>query len=474
MAYRIVLRRDTSINWTTNNPVLLLGEPGYETDTARMKIGDGSTLWADLPYYIGYDITALDTDLIPATGGTYDLGATSGYSWRDLYLSGNTIYLGDATLSAVGSSVSMDTIILGGPTADGGVILSATGGYLTSDGSLVVGPTGATGETGPIGAQGDIGNTGATGATGSNFTGYDYEIHVSQVDGNDTTGDGSLLNPVATITYALTLLTGSRKTIIVHPGGYSENVTVANTNTTIATTELTGANTLLYGTLTIGTLGSGSRISGLKMTNLVISGTAQAYISNCTVDTQVTKSSSGYVEIINSELQCTLGIQISGSNITIINGNKNVAVSVSNASAQVIIKGCNSVVTPSASAGNLAIVDCIVTALGGNGITITGVSTTLTLLNSQVLVAAGNNVAPISVAGIYTIINTIYGKPRSSLTGTSTDSIDYFQFVNADRLLMQNGTAPSVSLAGGGILYVEAGALKYRGSSGTVTPIAPA
>ena len=301
---------------------------------------------------------------------------------------------------------------------------------------------------------------------------YSYEIHVSQVDGSDTTGTGTLLNPVATITYALTLLTGSRKTIIVHPGSYSESVTVANTNTTIATTELTGANTLLSGTLTIGTTGSGTRISGLKMSNLVISGTAQAYISNCTVDTQVTKSSSGYVEIINSEMQCTLGIQISGAGITIINGNKNVAVAVSNVSAQVIIKGCNSVVTPSASAGNLAIVDCIVTALGGNGITITGASTTLTLLNSQVLVTAGNNVAPISVAGIYSIINTIYDKPNSTLTGTSTNAIDYFQFVNADRLLMQNGTAPSVSLAGGGILYVEAGALKYRGSSGTITTIA--
>ena len=303
---------------------------------------------------------------------------------------------------------------------------------------------------------------------------FQYEIHVSQIDGNDTTGDGSLLNPVATITYALTLLTGSRKTIIVHPGTYTENVTVASGNTTIATSELTGANTLLSGTLTIGSLGSGSRISGLKMSNLVISGTAQAYISNCTVDTQVTKSSSGYVEIINTEMQCISGIQISGSGTIIINGNKNVGISVSNASAQVIVKGCNSVVTPSASAGNLAIVDCIVTALGGNAITITNSATTLTLLNSQVLVQAGNNVAPISVAGIYSIINTIYDKPNSSITGTNTNSIDYFQFINADRLLMQNGTAPSVSLSGGGILYVEAGELKYRGSSGTVTPIAPA
>ena len=34
--------------------------------------------------------------------------------------------------------------------------------------------------------------------------------------------------------------------------------------------------------------------------------------------------------------------------------------------------------------------------------------------------------------------------------------------------------APSVSPTGGGILYVENGALKYRGTNGTVTTIAPA
>lgn len=37
-----------------------------------------------------------------------------------------------------------------------------------------------------------------------------------------------------------------------------------------------------------------------------------------------------------------------------------------------------------------------------------------------------------------------------------------------------NGTAPTTSPAGGGQLYADAGALKWRGSSGTVTTIAPA
>ncbi len=42
-------------------------------------------------------------------------------------------------------------------------------------------------------------------------------------------------------------------------------------------------------------------------------------------------------------------------------------------------------------------------------------------------------------------------------------------------LFIANATAvPSANPSGGGILYVEAGALKYRGSSGTITTIAPA
>ena len=36
-------RRDTASNWTTNNTVLLAGELGYETDSKKFKIGDGST-----------------------------------------------------------------------------------------------------------------------------------------------------------------------------------------------------------------------------------------------------------------------------------------------------------------------------------------------------------------------------------------------------------------------------------------------
>lgn len=51
--YQIQFRQDTSTNWAVNDPVLALGEPGWETDTGRLKIGDGVSVWTSLDYYFG-------------------------------------------------------------------------------------------------------------------------------------------------------------------------------------------------------------------------------------------------------------------------------------------------------------------------------------------------------------------------------------------------------------------------------------
>lgn len=48
---QIKLRRDTSANFTSKNPVLGVGEPAYETDTKKLKIGDGTTAYTQLEYF---------------------------------------------------------------------------------------------------------------------------------------------------------------------------------------------------------------------------------------------------------------------------------------------------------------------------------------------------------------------------------------------------------------------------------------
>lgn len=46
----IIPRHDISTNWTLNDPILTLGEYGVEDDTHRIKRGDGTSKWSELPY----------------------------------------------------------------------------------------------------------------------------------------------------------------------------------------------------------------------------------------------------------------------------------------------------------------------------------------------------------------------------------------------------------------------------------------
>ena len=51
MASIIQIRRDTASDWTSANPTLAQGELALETDTLKLKAGDGTTAWTSLAYY---------------------------------------------------------------------------------------------------------------------------------------------------------------------------------------------------------------------------------------------------------------------------------------------------------------------------------------------------------------------------------------------------------------------------------------
>ena len=58
---RLSIRRGTKDAWESENTILLEGEPGWELDTRRLKIGDGETAWNDLNYYTVGDSEASGT-----------------------------------------------------------------------------------------------------------------------------------------------------------------------------------------------------------------------------------------------------------------------------------------------------------------------------------------------------------------------------------------------------------------------------
>lgn len=67
----------------------------------------------------------IGSDLLPSADSAYDLGSSS-FKWKSLYLSGNTIFLGDASISASGTSITLPA----------GSTIGETGTVLDSDKAL--------------------------------------------------------------------------------------------------------------------------------------------------------------------------------------------------------------------------------------------------------------------------------------------------------------------------------------------------
>jgi hypothetical protein len=72
MTTRIQIRRGTAAAWTSANPQLSSGEQGLETDTGKVKYGDGVTLWNELSYFSGgavawEDVTDKPSEFAPST-----------------------------------------------------------------------------------------------------------------------------------------------------------------------------------------------------------------------------------------------------------------------------------------------------------------------------------------------------------------------------------------------------------------------
>lgn len=85
---KLQIRRDTSSNWNNFNPTLAAGELGYETDTRKLKVGNGSSNWATLSYitrgvsfYYGPNTGSITGPPDGPVPGDLFLNTTNGYMY---------------------------------------------------------------------------------------------------------------------------------------------------------------------------------------------------------------------------------------------------------------------------------------------------------------------------------------------------------------------------------------------------------
>jgi hypothetical protein len=181
------LRRATSSNWTFVNPILKAGEPGFESDSYKLKIGDGVNTWINLPYSSGKTAVGptgsvqytdgqgnflgdsgfvytsgvsgnvnLRGDLLPSQDAVYTLGS-SGKRWSE-------VYVGHGTINIAGPVGSTAVGLIG--TDDNSIIYTSFG-FATP--FINIGP-----EQGVTLNQGNVGGW-AVGPTGKAFT-KDYDL----------------------------------------------------------------------------------------------------------------------------------------------------------------------------------------------------------------------------------------------------------------------------------------------------------
>lgn len=156
-----------------------VGELSVDTDLNTLRVHDGATAGGAEIVNVSSVQTMQNkvfaSDLLPAADSAYDLG-DSDFKWKDLHLSGNTIYLGAATISASGSSV----ILPAGSTLASGSLLDSASAL-----SLLTGGTGITYNSG----TGEISTTDAD-IVHDDLSGFVADEHIAHSGVTLTAGSG--------------------------------------------------------------------------------------------------------------------------------------------------------------------------------------------------------------------------------------------------------------------------------------------
>jgi hypothetical protein len=384
MATRLQLRRGTEAE--NNAYTGAVGEITIDTTNDVIRIHDGVTPGGFATVMANSDQTLITGNLLPAANVTYNLGNSTNY-WNDLYLSGNTIFLGPLQLKATDSTTfsvfqsngsTLANIAVG--SIDVSSIASGTTsfGIPTPSGNAVITVGGTSNVLEIATNRASLG--GALVATG-NITGSYILGNGSQLTGIDAT---SIQNGTANVK---TILNGN---VTISAAGTPNVVVVTSTGANIAgTINVTGnanvGNLDTAGNITASYLfGNGSQLSGIDASG----------IQNGTSNVKVTSSGGNVTTSVGGQANVLI-ITSTGANVT---GTLNA--------------------TGNANVGNLG-TDGNITAsyLFGNGSQLTGIdATSIQNGTSNVKVTSSGGNVTTSVGGTANVL--VITATGANVTGT--------------------------------------------------------
>jgi hypothetical protein len=217
MAQQIQLRRDSAADWTSNNPTLASGEIGVETDTGKLKIGDGATAWTSLAYF-GSSAGTVDTSGTPVANDIArftDANTIEGRSYSellsDLSLNSNLTTFSvpaSTTITTAAATVLDDTTVGAMVDTLGGAPSTGTGGLVRATSPTLTTPALGTPASGTLTNCTGLPVSGITASTstalgvGSINLGHASDTTVTRVSAGVVAVEG---DTVATLTATQTL-----------------------------------------------------------------------------------------------------------------------------------------------------------------------------------------------------------------------------------------------------------------------------
>jgi hypothetical protein len=311
------------------------------------------------------------------------------------------------------------------------------------------GPTGATGATGPQGPQGIQGNTGVVTATapitydsGTQAVGIDLTNIAQRNTANTFSVGGHIINnnAVGTVPLRVNAIAGQTANLFEIRDSAGTNYVAVNS-----------AGTILFGG------NSGSFLSGANgRVNVQLSGdnvglTVRAFGSQSADLVKIQNSSGVDLVRVDSAGRGIFPTLLAGA----LTGSIGVQMAVQPTSASIpgfAVRGAASQSANLLELQNSAASVLLNVSSAGQLNALQGVNTN-------------------AIRGLDTLSAITVSNGRGITVGTGSA----IQGGGAGVIGIANaGTVPSSNPSGGGILYVESGALKYRGSSGTITTIANA
>lgn len=509
-------KRDTAANWTANNPTLLAGQLGIETDnlttTPKFKVGDGVTVWNSLPYFYGGSLSAQDIANVLSVGndtgglslkmntGTTYYGATNqahiqNVSGLELHNSiANTLCnLTDAGLWKVDATQYMPNLTASrllsldsnkyvvNETGTG--ILTLTGGVISYDTNTYL-TTGAAALTyQPL----DADLTSWAGVTrAANFDTFVATPSSANLISlvTDETGSGSLVFGTSP-----TFTTDITTPLIIGGSAVGSNITYKSTSGTGTTTAV--AHTFTGGTnggTTIATLYNNGNVNignyaSPTAQRLVTIGQDTAYVSIGSVVGATSSVGIYFNQLTPAVYNYALRGDSGGSTyLNCANQNNNIYIQISgNLQSQYTLG--TQIHTPSVITSG-AVTPFTFTIAANTGQTasteipnfkITGNTKTWATgaLATQRFNYFSANTAAAAGASTFTAIHNFYSD--APLAGSNMTATNLYAAGFGGHVFIANSVGvPSNNPTGGGVLYVESGALKYRGSSGTITTLGAA